>query len=297
MVTVESSGIAELIVGTASLGGLEYGYSEAVASEGEIARVLSALGKHGVTSVDTAPAYGRAEEFLGKYLSADINVYSKVDLRSVDNPQTKIRDSVTRTLQKLGRMRLSGLTLHGVVEPSIMKRAFGLFEELKAEGTIGTWGVSVYTPRELHQVLDIDHPDYIQAPVNLLDRRFIHEDQFSRMKELDCRLQARSPLLQGLLANRVKLRPCHLPLKPYVDSYEDLSASRKMSLADFALNFVRGHSEVSQMVVGVASTTELEALALIRGIRVDDAMIPQPSKEVFQLLDPRNWSDSKEKSK
>ena len=297
MLKSQSSDTAELLIGTASLGGLKYGYSEAAASEEDIARILSALGDHRVHGVDTAPAYGRAEEFIGKYMSADINVYSKVDLRSVDTPPTKIRDSVTRTLQKLGRTRLAGLTLHGVVEPSIMNKAFGIFEELKAEGTIGSWGVSVYTPRELHKVLDIDHPDYVQAPVNLLDQRFIHQDQLSRMRERGCRLQARSPLMQGLLSNRVNLRSYHGPLKPYLDSYEDWSASQKMSLADFALNFVRGQLGVSQMVVGVASTTELEALAFIKGIKVDDARIPQPSKDLFHLLDPRNWSEMKEKSK
>jgi len=156
-----------------------------------VATVRAALDA-GITMVDVAPTYGPGEaemvvaEALAGARPDGLLITTKVAVPNAE-PGTiegTITDSVRASVQRLGVEHIDLLLLHSQLEPEggpygrrelgvglFRDRVRPVFEQLRADGVIGGWGLTgVGHPRALMQVLTEDPRPYaIQCVANALD--------------------------------------------------------------------------------------------------------------------------------
>jgi aryl-alcohol dehydrogenase-like predicted oxidoreductase len=141
--------VSELSLGTWGLSGDGYGaVSEAVQDE-----VITRARAYGVTLYETADVYARGgmEERLGRLLGADPEVcfvtklgtdLGSVPARKRFDPEY-LRESCRESSRRLQRERLDVVLLHNPCSQTLEQSlACDTLIELKAEGKIGSWGVS-----------------------------------------------------------------------------------------------------------------------------------------------------------
>jgi aryl-alcohol dehydrogenase-like predicted oxidoreductase len=128
-----------------------------LSDEANAQRVLNAVLDAGINFIDTAPSYGRSEEFLGRYLSGRRPEYflaSKCGRAYRSDPpegselsRAAIFDSVERSLQRLDTDYLDLLQLHG---PSIADTerydCITTLRDLQAQGKTRFLGMSAVLP-------------------------------------------------------------------------------------------------------------------------------------------------------
>ncbi|MGE0433334.1 MAG: aldo/keto reductase, partial [Planctomycetota bacterium] len=175
---------ATLALGTAQFG-TPYGVANSVGrlDDATVAAILAAAFELGVRVIDTAAAYGDAEERIGRInLPHDAVVCSKLP------PGGDVRASVEASRRRLRRDRIDYYLVHRAGDVTAQ-----LVDHLAAEhaaGHIGAAGISVYTADEAALLDSHAALSAIQFPYNLLDRRIT--------PPAGATCFARSALLQGL---------------------------------------------------------------------------------------------------
>jgi aryl-alcohol dehydrogenase-like predicted oxidoreductase len=166
---------------------------------------------HGVTFLDTAPAYGdgRSELLIGQAVRGrreSVVLASKIGYRSWSAPPTFDVSSALRSLegslQRLDVQRLDLLQLHSP-PPDLATQDDGLFARLTAlreEGVVGALGVSVKSPEHAFSFLETDLFDSIQVNFNMLDMRAEECGLFAEARRRDCAVIVRTPLCFGFLS-------------------------------------------------------------------------------------------------
>ncbi|WP_193366497.1 aldo/keto reductase, partial [Inquilinus limosus] len=112
-------GAAALGLGTAQFG-LDYGIANdrGICPPEDVAAILDIAAASGIGVLDTAPAYGTAEQVLGQVLPAAhrFRIVTKTPhlggLRHADDIARAVRDAFAASRTKLRRDRLAGLLTH-----------------------------------------------------------------------------------------------------------------------------------------------------------------------------------------
>ena len=184
---------SRLAIGTVQFG-LDYGISNAAGRTNteEVHKILKLAQKYGVSTIDTALAYGQSEEILGKFNMESWQVVSKFPACTLDS----FTELFTQSLNHLRIEKIYGYLAHNasvlLQNPSLWQS----LKKLKNEGKVDKIGYSLYSPSELKALMDMKMiPDLIQIPYNILDRRF--ESKFHLLKSLDVEIQ-----LQIILSSR-----------------------------------------------------------------------------------------------
>ncbi len=267
---------SELTLGTAQLG-MEYGIANRTGQpvRAQAIKMVRAAIAHGVTALDTARAYGEAEEVLGEALSgawrSRVEVITKLDpLDSLpaDAGEIVVRaavdESVRRSCSALRVETLSTLLLHRADHYRTWGgAAWRRLLEMRHEGTIGSLGASVYDPQEALELLRDPAIEHLQIPMNVLDWRWKANRVDRALAERpDVVAHARSALLQGLLADTA--------ITPWPDSgdFDASSCLRQLrtfvaefgreSLTDLCLAYVRSQSWITSVVVGCETMEQLK---------------------------------------
>ena len=309
--TVSGKVHSELVLGTAQLG-MAYGIVNRAGKPARslaIKMVRNAIA-HGVTSIDTARAYGDAEVILGDAFSgawrSRVEVVTKLDPLAAmphDAEAVAVRaavdDSVRRSCEDLGTSQLSTLLLHrwehrsawdGVVWDRLL--------ELRAAGKIGRLGASVYEPDEAITALRDPVIRHLQIPMNVLDWRWKAAGVDQVLAERpDVVVHARSALLQGLLSSPAECWPvfsahdarrCISQLRQLADSLG------RESVTDLCFAYVRSQPWITSVVVGCDTIEQLEQnLRLFRSphLNADQATELERSLPFApeELLNPSRW--------
>jgi diketogulonate reductase-like aldo/keto reductase len=109
----------------------------------------------GLTHIDTAEMYGGAEEIVGDAIAGrreEVFLVSKVLPGNASRRGT--RTACERSLRRLGTDRLDGYLLHWRGEHPLAE-TFDVFEALKHDGRIGSWGVSNFDEDDLDEAAGI----------------------------------------------------------------------------------------------------------------------------------------------
>jgi aryl-alcohol dehydrogenase-like predicted oxidoreductase len=251
--------------------------------------VIATARAHGVTTLDTAPGYGGAEETIGA-IAPDMRVHTKID------PAMPPAESLALSLLRLRRDVVDVLYLH---DPAEVRRSSGaVLAEAHAlvGGGARRLGASIYEVAEFDAAVADPRIGAVQAPMNLLDRR-IDDERLSAAAERGVEIYARSILLQGTLA----AHPDSLPgavrhLRPYVSELRALAARLGRGTLELALGWVRARPGLQGMVIGIDSPEDLTEIA--RAHRAApltphelDAVRALPIPR-FELCDPRRWTRS-----
>lgn len=284
LLTCHDEPVAELVLGTAQFG-TGYGVTNTKGrlSDAEVAAIMERAAAIGIVRVDTAAGYGDAQQRLRPY-AAGLVVTSKVP--GIDAQATE--PAVRASLADLGIKTLDACLLHDwhTIDPADQSAAAEALEACRAEGLVGHVGISAYEESDLVTAMEaFDRLDVVQVPANALDRRLDGSPALGRLRAAGTRIQVRSAFLQGLLAGPSSTA---LGAHPAVEAFlADCAAGGRSPLA-VALGHVRALPGVAEVVVGVTSAGELDA---VWAAWQEPAALADPSSasDDLALLDPRRW--------
>ena len=286
-------------LGTVQLG-LNYGIANAA---GKPSRALShsilrtAL-ENGVTSLDTARAYGDAEAVLGGFLSELPTGAERPFLTTkcaCTQPagacelevERELTESVEQSLANLGVSSVNCLLLHNAAD---MTRFGGAvpraLKRIVDKGYAEAVGVSVYYPAELEQLLENDLYRATQLPMNLFDRRCAH--LLPRLRERGVAVFVRSVFLQGLFfldPQQMGDPDLHHYAAPHVERLHRLSQEAGLSVPQLAISYIRDLPGVTSLVLGADNPEQvIENVALLGGSELPERLRRQ-ADEAFAKVD------------
>jgi aryl-alcohol dehydrogenase-like predicted oxidoreductase len=261
--------------------------------------VLDRCWEAGIRSIDTAPAYGEAEERIGRW-RAERNVKPVVISKSPrlgDVADDAVAGALSRSIDasrsKLGVPTIDGYLLH---RASDWRRApvRDALQRAKARGHVESCGVSGYDADEVLELLAIDRFGMLQIPFGLFDRRAAASGLLERANELGVVVLARSVFLQGLLfLDPARLAPQFRPAAPHLAKIHELVAEAGSELAAVAIQAALNVSGISSVIVGLYSTEQVDQAALSIAAPVDDALVREAIEIAgaipADLRDPRRW--------
>ena len=287
--------VPELCLGTAQFG-LAYGATnqQGQVPEPEVRRILQLAASSGVDLLDTAQAYGTAEQVLGRCwpTSAPRRLISKL---SPGESPSSWEPNFISSLKHLQATKLDAFLLHRASD-LLSDRGAALLEwleSLRGRGLVDRIGVSIYEASELDG-LPLDRLQLVQLPLSVFDQRLIQNGTVARLQDLGIAVHARSVFLQGLLL----LPPQHWPdhLSPefrhhHARWFEYLLHSGQSPMSG-ALGFVHACQGVEAVLCGVLSVRELSEVLLSWrqiDIPISGSHLSWAWKNPLDL-DPRCWS-------
>lgn len=292
-------------LGTAQFG-LDYGITNASGkvSQDGVESILAAALNNGITDIDTAAAYGSAEQALSGQgdLLPSFSATSKIpSLARVSGPaaHSAIQQHVTTSKVRLGAS-LTTVLFHDVAD---VLRPEGLMlwqtlETVAARMDIQKIGVSLYDGWEVADVLSHVSPDVVQLPFNVLDQRLLDDGSLDTLASRGCSVEARSIFLQGLILENSSAIPFHLQgLSPAIEALQTEANNNSVSPLEIALGFLRLTGRIDRAVVGVTNAEQLTEICAAAKSSIP--AIPYPNFRVSQpkLLDPRRWPQLMEKKR
>ncbi len=282
--------------------GMDYGFSKALTQE-RVNEILSVAHEKGVNFLDTARAYGDSETKIGNYLQLNpghFSVCTKLEAltaetaRYEDKIELSIAESIETSQKALGKGFLPIFLLHQtdrfIVENdkfwSVLKR----IKELRGF----RFGVSVYDPEPTIDILEKygDMIDCVQAPYNVVDRRF--ESLAGLLREKNIVFISRSTFLKGALVE--KKIPAELSgFEPVRMKLKELSRESGLSVSQLLMCFALHAPFIDCTLIGVGSVEQLrESLDLVDSNSEDkfqrfrDKLAEFSVEDPF-LVDPRQW--------
>ena len=292
--------VTRIMLGCGNFGGI--GSSPAFFGQGttkdEAFRLMDAAWDLGITTFDTADAYGggRSESFIGEWLAtkgADVRDRVLIATKTF-NPmgegqdhglgRGRIRRQLETSLKRLGVDRVALYLAHDFDPDTPQDETLRAFDELRRAGKIGGVGASNFTGEQIAEALELStlgrlpRYEWVQNGFSLLEQGD-RESVFPVCHEHGLGYTPFSPLAGGWLTgkyrrgetpppgSRMTLRP-----EPYVgygsdrvfDALEALAAeaaARGVSMAGLALAWLLALDEVTAIVVGPGRSEHLAPAA------------------------------------
>jgi aryl-alcohol dehydrogenase-like predicted oxidoreductase len=279
-----------------ALGTVQFGMPYGIANRrgqvppAEAAVILESAWAAGMNTLQTAIDYGDSERTLGGIGVADWRVISKLPAlpRGVDVPRW-VRDSVQGSLSRLGVPRLHALLLHRSADLIEDRGAllYATLLELRAQGLVGTVGVSIYAPEELDGLIPAFEIGHVQTPFNVLDRRIARSGWLGRLTGLGVEVHARSLFLQGLLLLASRPPQFGRWLRTW-RAWDEWLAESGLTPVQACIGFGTAHPELKRLLVGVENVAQLEEIIAAAKL----GPIEPPSElatEDTDLISPVNW--------
>ena len=286
-----------LALGTVQFG-LDYGISNStgITPLKEIEHILISAREKGLDTLDTAVAYGDSETVLGCIGVRDWRVVSKVPTFQKSGMSGKewVLHHLSESLERLRIRKLYGLLLHSAADllgEEGQQIAAGL-RKAKSEGLVGKVGYSIYSPLRLKELVQIMPPDLIQAPLNVFDQRLVTSGWLNKLSEMGVEVHTRSVFMQGLLLMTPETRPqAFNKWNDFLGRWDTAVGKQSEQALALCLGFVKRHSGISRVVLGVESLKQLEQLVETwdratpfdaAGLACDDPL----------LVEPTNWNSN-----
>lgn len=260
--------MSELCLGTVQFG-MKYGINNQLGRQPSWEESFSmldyALG-NGIGVIDTAAAYGEAEQLLGSYIKKrgcgqKVKIISKLKPNIIEEGSITSKVVISEckgSLERLSVECLDGYLLHTpeyIYNENIIQALTGL----KKEGYVKNIGVSIYGLKEGYAAINTGVMDYIQLPYSILDQRGIKEGFIPAAKEAGVKIFTRSAFLQGLFMMDTKTVPAHLKnAVPYLELIEEILGKYGVDKVSAILAFVQYERDIDYLVFGVEKKGQLE---------------------------------------
>jgi len=291
--------VSRIILGCGNFGGIgsSPAFFGAGETEAEAHALMDAAWDAGITTFDTADAYGggRSESFIGSWLRAKgPEVRERIVLATKTfNPMAEGEDSglsperIQRQIQaSLKRLGVGGVPLYlaHAMDPEVpVAETIGAFAELVNAGTIQAYGGSNVDAAWLEEALKHGRPAWAQNSYSLLEREDEEEAIRVCVRE-GLGYTPYSPLAGGWLTgkyrrgeeppagSRMTLRPdAYLHFQDdrvfdALEAFEERARERETSPAALAIAWLLGDPHVTAVIVGPRRPDQLrpalEALEL-----------------------------------
>ena len=279
--------LEKFILGTAQFG-MKYGINNnRKIPKDEVYKILDFCLDNSINNLDTAPAYGDSESIIGEYSkfnNINFNITSKISTK-IDS----IKISMNESLNKLNSNKIDTFLFHSLES---FNRNRLEFSNLNFEIYANNYGISLYTNKEVNEIIEIEKLNSIQIPFNLLDNFNKRGETISKINNKNKKLFIRSIFLQGILFKHINEIPKKLhKLKEYLIKINRISEKYNLPILSLAINYAFNQN-VQGVLIGVDSKIQLENILTslniinelnfyneINSIVVDDEL----------LIDPRFW--------
>lgn len=183
-----------------------------------------------------------------------------------------IRFALAMSLERLQTDYIDLLQLHNPPQQQIAAlETYGVLEDVKQEGLIRAYGVSVHTPEEGLAAIQSTMPDTVQLVYNLA-RREAEPAFFPAARSANVGVIVREPLANGFLAGRyietstwdkgdirARMPPQHVAqLVALGRRVHELAARAGPSAAQLALRFALDNPGVSIVIVGTKTVAQAD---------------------------------------
>lgn len=282
--------ISPMTLGTVQLG-MNYG----IANEGgkpsleKSFAILDAAVRGGITSLDTARAYGNSEEVIGAYLKKtekkDLCITTKIPrYKGEGSLEAYVVDSVEGSLERLGINRLSSVMLHAAGDLlEYGDRVVSALEGIVKRGYAEKVGVSVYGAQEIDRLLQYDALQVTQIPMSIFDQRLITCGALERLAKRGVEVYVRSVFLQGLFfldPEKVTDPILQKEAVPYIRKLREIAAREGLTVAQLAVGFIRDLDGVTSLVLGADEPEHVKQnLACFAAPSFDESMIAELKNE------------------
>jgi aryl-alcohol dehydrogenase-like predicted oxidoreductase len=289
--------VTRIVLGCGNFGGV--GSAPAFFGQGiphdEAVRIMDAAWDLGLTTFDTADAYGggRSEAWIGKWLAAkgsavrdaitvETKTFNPME-EGADRGLSRVRivRQLESSLERLGLERIPLYLAHAPDPDTPVEETLGAFDELVRAGKVGAVGASNFSAEELAEAVEITEleglarVEWVQNSYSLLEQGDA-ETVFPVCHEHGLGYEAFGPLAGGWLAGRYRRglpypEGSRMTQRPdgyrrfetdaVFDGLEELERNARghgVSMAGLALAWLLGVPEITAVVVGPTRVEQLE---------------------------------------
>jgi aryl-alcohol dehydrogenase-like predicted oxidoreductase len=292
--------VTRIILGCGNFGGV--GSSPAFFGQGiprdEAFRIMDAAWELGLTTFDTADAYGggRSETWIGEWLATkgkgvrdvitiETKTFNPLDAgEDLGLSRHRILRQLDASLERLGVERISLYMAHDFDPDTPAEETLAAFDELVQAGKVGAVGASNFAAEQLAEAVEVSELEgltryeWAQNSFSLLDQSDA-ETVFAVCREHGLGYEAFGPLAGGWLAGRYRRGQSYpegsrMTQRPdgyrrfeneavfdALEAFEAEADERDVSMAGLALAWLLGVAELTAVVVG---PTRVEQLAPVR---------------------------------
>jgi len=301
--------VSRIVLGCGNFGGI--GSSPTHVGKGtsrdEALRLLDAAWELGITTLDTADAYGlgRSEETIGAWLrtkGSDVRERVVIATKTF-NPMAEGADHGLRAARilrqvetSLGRLGVDRIPLYLAhdFDPDVpQEETLGAFDELVRRGTVGAVGASNFTAEQLAEALELStleslaRYEWVQNGFSLLERGD-RETIFPLCHEHGLGYTPFSPLAGGWLTGKYRRgEPApagsRMTLRPEgsegyrtdatftaLEAFERTARERGVSMSALAIAWLLHLPEITAVVVGPSRLEHLAPIGEALGITLDE---------------------------
>lgn len=258
----------QLCLGTVQFG-MDYGIrNQKQPTLEESIKILDYATQNGVDNIDTANAYGTAEDVVGEFLKRKtidrekLFIISKFRPNLLDDIKEEayyevMKRNLENTLQRLGVDYLDSYLLHSaryVYNEAILET----LARMKKEGYVRNVGVSVYEVDEAIKCIESNKTNFMQLPYSIFDQRMKAGGVFDIAKKANTQIHSRSAFIQGLILMKEEEVPSFLEkAKPIIRKIDKICKMYGLSRIELAMGFVKKQEEISHLVFGVDNIEQL----------------------------------------
>jgi aryl-alcohol dehydrogenase-like predicted oxidoreductase len=281
--------VSRVVLGCGNFGGV--GSSPAFFGQGipkdEAFRIMEAAWELGITTFDTADAYGggRSETWIGEWLATkapavrdaitiETKTFNPMDAGADHGLyRSRIRRQIDTSLERLGVERVSLYMAHAFDPDTPQEETLRAFHELVAEGKVGAVGASNFTAEQLAEAVELSELEemaryeWVQNSFSLLDQGD-SETVFPVCHEHGLGYEAFGPLAGGWLTGKYRrgeeypegsrmtqrpdsyLRYASDSVFEALETLEAEALARGVSMPGLALAWLLATPEVTAVVVG-----------------------------------------------
>jgi len=289
--------VSRIILGCGNFGGV--GSSPAFFGQGiprdEAFRIMDAAWELGLTTFDTADAYGggRSETWIGEWLAAKspaVRDAITIETKTFNPMETgedhglsrpRVRRQLETSLKRLGVERVALYMAHAPDPDTPHEETLATFDELVRTGKVGAVGASNFTAEQLAEAVEISELEglaryeWVQNSFSLLERTDA-ESVFAVCHEHDLGYEAFGPLAGGWLSGKYRrgaaypegsrmtqrpdsyLRYANDRVFDGLEAFEREALGRGVSMAGLAIAWLLGVPEITGVVVGPTRAEHLE---------------------------------------
>jgi 1-deoxyxylulose-5-phosphate synthase len=272
--------ITRVVLGCGNFGGIGSApqfFGKAGESRDEAFALMDAAWELGITTFDTADAYGggRSEAWIGDWMRE--RGHRPVVISKTFNPMdaghdaglapARIERQIASSLARLGVEAVDVYLAHAPDPETPLSETVGAFETLCDRGVIRSYGVSNFDAEGLREAVELGRPAVVENSYSLLERGD-EEELLPLVREHGLAYFAFGPLAGGWLAGRYRrdeeppsgsrmtTRPEayeHYRTDATFDALDALAAAaagRGASSAGLALAWVLAQQDVAAVIVG-----------------------------------------------
>lgn len=294
----------KLILGTAQLG-MKYGVNNlrGQLTHKESFKLLDCAFNLGIDTIDTASAYGEAENIIGEYIR-NTNNHIKVCTKLIHNIYgydkiDKIEKEIDRSLTNLNVDYIDHYFVHDIKDIINNKDLISILSEFKGK-KINKIGISLYDKEDLEYVLENygDSIDTVQIPYNVLNKNSVDEEMKINLRSKNIEVFARSIYVQGLIfCSKNKLDLIHKNAYKYIEKLKRISIKYDMTLEELSFQYVNSNDFIKSIIIGCEDEKQIirnVSMLHNKKIFLSNEDIEDIDSEFIniekEIVDPRLWS-------